>query len=201
MPTIIKLKLRHDAYDDNGHLVVGYHEDVDLDALTPRARSLAEAIAQCSDQQPLGIWVEHEKPIREHFPDWRMWFTEEEAALPDRRPWRGWSKFPATSPMTAVRWLEGEAQKIPPDWHVLGAHPHTPVPSLEAGAADRYLTRAQVLDYMRVRGRDISVSTWSAYTSRKRRQAPQPDRYVERTPQWKPETIDAFLDGSWSADG
>jgi hypothetical protein len=202
MPTIIKLNLRHDTYvydptpDGEGaepRLVLGYAENVDLDALTPRARAMAEAIAQCSGAQPLDIWVEYKEPIMDHMPDWRDWFTEEQAAQPDRRPWRCWSRFPATSPMTAVEWLEREARKIPPGWHVLGAHPRTPVPSLEAGAADQYLTRDQVLAYMRHRGVDISIGTWGGYTSRG--QAPRPDRYVARTPQWCPRTIDTYLAG------
>jgi hypothetical protein len=193
----ISLKLRHDAYDENDQLVLGYREDIDLDQLTPRARTVAEAIAQCSGHQPLDIWVERDKPLRETEPHWEMWYTPERAAQPERRPWNGWSRFPATSPMTAVEWLEREARKIPRDWHILGAHPRTPVPSLEAGAADQYLTRGQVLAYMRGCGRGISVSTWSAYTARG--QAPQADRYVGRTPQWLPSTIDAFLDGTWSS--
>ncbi|MEU2512043.1 hypothetical protein [Streptomyces syringium] len=112
--------------------------------------------------EPTDIWSETDTPIKDHMPDWRHWFTEEEASKPDRRPWRGWSRFPATSPMTAVEWLEREARKIPNEWHILGAYPDSPVPSVDAGATDRYLTRDQVLDYMRERGRDISISTWSS---------------------------------------
>ncbi|MFH0246034.1 hypothetical protein ACGRHY_27290 [Streptomyces sp. HK10] len=209
MPTIVSLNLRTDATDwrpdstgegAEPYTVSGYREDVDLDQLTPRARALAEAIAQCPGSQPLDIWVESDDPIRDRNPDWHHWYTEEQASQPERRPWRGWSTFPATSKMTAVEWLEREARKIPLGWHVLGASPRTPVPSLEAAKNDRYLTRDEVLAYMRARGRDISVSTWSAYTAKTRGQAPQADRYVGRTPQWKVETIDAFLDGTWKAE-
>ncbi|MBI0293320.1 hypothetical protein JBE04_02095 [Streptomyces sp. PRKS01-29] len=204
--TIVNIRLRDDATgyeptpDGEGAIPItvgGYHEDVDLDQLTPRARTLAEAIAQRPSRSAGDIWVEHEKPIRESIADWSNWYTEEEASQPERRPWRGWAAFPATSSMTAIEYLEREAQKIPANWHVLGATPQTPVPSKDEGAADRYLTRDQVLAYMRARGRDISVSTWSAYTSKKRRQAPPPDHHVGRTPQWKPETIDSFLAGTW----
>jgi len=200
MPTIVRLRLRHDAFDhsraEGDEFVLGYEEDIDLDKLTPRARAIAEAIAQ-SGGRPVDIWMERDRPLRETMPNWEMWYSPERAEEPERRPWKNWSRYPATSRTEAHAWLEEQAQKLPPEWHVLGARPDTPVPSREAGAADRYLTRDQVLAYMRARGRDISVSTWSSYTARK--QAPRPDRYVGRTPQWLEATIDSFLAGEWRA--
>lgn len=209
MPTIVRLHLRRDCYACVCHrdpvdctcgmpLIPGYAEDVDLDQLTPRARALAEAIADCPGARPLDIWMEHARPIREALPDWEQWYTEEEASRPERRRWRGWAPFRADSPMTAVAWLEREARKMPPDWHPYGARRDQPVPSREAGAADRYLTRDQVMEYMRDRGRDISVSTWDSYRARKPVPlAPPPDRYVSRTPQWLEATIDRWLSGEW----
>lgn len=192
MPTIVNLKLRRDSRRKNAP-----YEDVDLDKLTPRARTLAEAIAQTSLRTATDIWMESDKPLRETDPNWHVWYTEEQANQPEQRPWRGWSTYPIASTMTAIDYLESQAAKIPPGWHVLGASPDSPVPSLEAGIADRYLTRDQVLAYMRQRGRDISPSTWSSYTAATRQQAPKADRYVGRTPQWRVETIDAFLNGHW----
>jgi hypothetical protein len=183
MPTIISLSLRDGA--DN------HHEDVDLDALTPRARALAEAISQSPLRTRTDIWMEHETPIRDRIPDWQLWYTEEEAALPERRPWRGWSTYPIDSYMTPAEYLEQEARKIPPGWHVLGYSPHTPVPSIKAGAADTGMTRDAVLEYLRQRGRPIAVSTWSAYVARG--QAPSPARRIQRTPLWEREDIDAWL--------
>lgn len=207
MPTIVRLHLRHDTYadqpDKHGDLVLvpGYAEDVDLDQLTPRARALAECIAACPGGRPLDIWMEHDRPIREVRPDWQLWYSDDEASRPERRPWRGWSRYPATSHVPAIQWLEEQARKIPPDWHPLGADPHHPVPSRDAGAADRYLTRDQVMTYMRARGRDISVSTWDSYRARKPVPlAPPPDRYVSRTPQWLEATIDRWLSGEWKPD-
>lgn len=195
MPATVRLRLRTDCYND-GVLIPGYSEDIDLDQLTPRARTLAEAISQSPLKSPSDIWMEHNQPIKQHFPDWHQWFTPEQAALPDRRPWHGWSGFPADSPEPAVDWLERQARAIPVDWHVLGYRPHTPVPSLAAGAADRYLTRSDVVEYLRGHGRDIGTpSTWSGYVTRG--DAPPPDRRVGRTPQWRVETIDAYLDGTW----
>lgn len=195
MPAIVRLRLRTDCYN-GGVLIPGYYEDIDLDALTPRARTLAEAIAQCPGQYKKDIWLEYREPIRDHFPDWQHWFTAEQAALPDRRAWRGWSKFRADSPEPAVDWLERQAREIPVDWHVLGHRPDPPVPSLAEGAADRYLTRSDVVAYLRGHGRDIGTpSTWSGYVTRG--DAPPPDRHVGRTPQWRPETIDAYLNGTW----
>lgn len=126
MPTIVSLKLRDDAYE-NGNLIPATYEDVDLDQLTPRARALAEAVARTSLSTAVDIWMEHSTPICDIDPSWRMWHTEEQAARPERRPWRGWARYPANSPVTPVEYLEGEARKIPPDWHVLGAvSPETP---------------------------------------------------------------------------
>jgi len=198
----VNIKLRHDSTEmlphGEGYLprdVPAEYEDVDLDQLTPRARTLAEAVAQSSLRTAVDIWMERDKPIRETEPDWQQWYTEEEANRPERRPWRGWSAYPSTSTMTPVEYLEQQAQKIPPHWHVLGDHPTTLVPSKEAGAADQYLTRDQVLAYLRDRGRPIAPSTWSSYTARD--QAPGADRHVGRTPQWAVATIDAYLDGTW----
>ncbi|MFE3577825.1 hypothetical protein [Streptomyces vinaceus] len=183
---IVRIKLRWDSDDERAP-----YDDVDLDALSPRARTLAEAIAAAPLQTAADIWMEHEKPLRETVPNWHLWHTEEEASRPARQPWRGWARYPAESTVHPVAYLENEARKIPPDWHVLGHVPSKPVPSLAAGAADQGMTRDMVLRYLRGRGRNIAVSTWSSYVARG--QAPKPARYVERTPLWDRADIDKFL--------
>lgn len=167
------------------------YEAVDLDQLSPRARTLAEAVAAAPLQTAADIWMEHESPIRDIDPDWRLWHTAEQAALPERRPWRGWARYPIESTVTPVDYLEREARKIPPSWHVLGYRPDRPAPSLAAGAADEGMTRDMVLSYLRGAGRSIAPSTWSSYVARG--QAPKPARTVGRTPLWERADIDAWL--------
>lgn len=167
------------------------YENVDLDELSPRARTLAEAVAATSQQSATDIWMEYEKPIRDVDPDWQLWFSEEAASLPERRPWRGWARYPIESTVSPVEYLEREARKIPPDWHVLGHVPGAPVGSLAEGAADQGMTRDMVLSYLRGQGRNIAPSTWSSYVARG--QAPKPARHVQRTPLWDRADLDAWL--------
>jgi len=152
------------------------HVKVDPDRLTPTARALAQAIAAAGDT--VDIWMEAERPIRDTQPDWALWYTEDEAAKPERRSWRGWSTLPLGDTDPHDR-LEAEAAKIPPGWHVLGATP------------DREVTTAQLIVYLRERGRQITPATWRAYVARD--QAPKPRRYVERTPVWHLDDVDAWL--------
>lgn len=180
MPTIMKLALRG-----------GISEDVDLDALTPRARALAEAVHQRLGSQVV-IWVQSDKTVRQSFPESERWHSPEELDQPYRMGWSSWSDYPADSVMSQADYLEQQARRIPPQYSIIGAFPDQPVPSFEAGAADQSMTREQVLKYIhRKTGRTIAPSTWASYTARK--QAPKPDRYVSRTPLWDPATIDAWL--------
>jgi hypothetical protein len=149
---------------------------VDLDRLTPTARTLAEAIAAHPARVAGDIWMEADLPLRETLPDWDLWYTPEEAERPERRPWRGWSAEPLNGKDPHDR-LEYEARKVPPGWHVLGAHPDRPVPS---SGPIREATTEQVLAYLRQHGRGITAATWRSYVGRN--QAPQPSRHVGRTP-------------------
>lgn len=149
---------------------------VDLDRLTPTARALAEAAAVHPGKVAGDIWMEADVRIRDVMPDWELWYTPDEAARPERRPWRGWSAELLGEYDPHDR-LEREARKIPPGWHVLGAHPDQPVPS--AGPI-REGTIDQVLAYLRERGRPITAATWRSYVGRG--QAPQPVRHIGRTP-------------------
>lgn len=186
MPRTVLIRLRYSTDEHDAP-----YESVDLDQLSPRARTLAEAVANTPGQLASDIVMEHEKPIREVDPEWRMWHTEDEAALPERRPWRGWARYPIESTVTPVEYLEREARKIPPAWHVLGHAAHTPVPSLKEGADDDGMTRDMVLRYLRAAGRPVAPSTWSSYVARG--QAPQPSRWVSRTPLWERAHIDEWV--------
>lgn len=196
MPKIVSLKLRSDArryHEDTDTLedVFATYEDIDLDRLSPRARALAEAIAASPLRTKADIWMESDQPIRERTPDWHHWYTEERASQPERRSWRGWAKYPATSPTDPHRYLETEAAKIPPGWHVLGADPRTPV---QPGADEQLMTRHQVLTYLASHGRVIKPGTWDSYVTRD--QAPRPATRVGRTPLWSPADIAAFAAGT-----
>ena len=163
----------------------GRRTSIDLDRLTPTARQLAEAIADAPGRAAVDIWMEADQPISAT-PGWELWYTPEEAARPERRPWRGWSTVPLGAGDPYER-LEHEARKIPPGWHVLGARPDRPQP--DAGPV-REVTSAQVLEYLRGRGRPITAATLRSYVGRG--QAPAPVRHVGRTPLWDMGQIEAW---------
>uniref|UniRef100_UPI0030E095E5 hypothetical protein n=1 Tax=Streptomyces tubercidicus TaxID=47759 RepID=UPI0030E095E5 len=182
-------------------------EEVDLDTLTPRARALAEAFDQCGGR-PLEVVMEQSKTIRETVRNWQAYYTPEKASQRNRKVIRDWSRLRppaevadlpddvdvprrAAAQMTAVEWLEREARTWPLDWYVVSAVGCDPVPSMEAGAADQALTREAVLDYMRERGHPMDIKAWD--TLRGTGHLPDPDRYVCGLPQWKPDSIEAYV--------
>jgi len=195
MGNTVRVKLRRDTTDDDGNPVAALYEDVDLDTLTPRARALVEAVAATPLRTAVDIWVQRDRPIRDTAPDWALWYTDAQAAQPERRAWRGWSDYPATSTMSPAEYLEQQARRIPPDWHPLGAHPAAPVPSLEAGAADTGMTRDTVLTWLREHDRPIAPGTWTGYVARG--QAPKPRRHIGRTPLWDLADIEQWAAGTW----
>lgn len=192
--TTIRLMLRCDSYRDTGDVdeygvpvsefVPAFHEDVDLAVLTPRARSLAEALAQ----QKLGfmgltdILMGCEEP-ESAFPQ-----SEESLAVYGRRPSRRVftrSRFRSSDGMTAVEYLEREARSWPMDWYVIGAEGCDPVPSMQAGREDRAYTHHMAMEHLHV-----SPQAWDLLT--KAGNLPAPDRWAGRQPQWLPQTIDAY---------
>jgi hypothetical protein len=197
--TTVHILLRHStpALDNDGNaicddegrvqFVYAQPEEVDLDALSPRARALAEAVAASPLGSATDVWLESDDRIKDRNPDWAHWYTEEQASQQERRPWRGWAKFKATAPKSAVQYLEEQAAKIPAGWHVYGPTPDQPVPS----NTDTAMTMEQVLATLADHGRSIKPSTWRAYVTRE--QAPQPIRHVGRTPLWDSADIVAFL--------
>lgn len=165
-------------------------EPVDLDKLTPRARTLAEAVAQRLGGRCM-IWLQSTKTVREAIPDAERWYAPDELDRPYRMGWTGWSSYPAGSVMSQHDYLEQQARRIPPQYAIVGAFADQPVPSYEEGAADKGMTRDQVLAWLEARGRKIAPSTWTSYTARG--QAPAPSTYVGRTPLWDPADLDAWL--------
>jgi hypothetical protein len=167
----------------------GANVKIDTDQLGPTARSLAEAIANTDGRDTVDIWMEADQPLRDTTPDWNLWFTDAEAAHPERRPWRGWSTQPLGPAEDPHARLEYEARKIPPGWHVFGAKPNRPNNDREP---IREGDSRFVLAYLRQRGRDITPATWRSYVSRE--QAPAPARHVGRTPLWNLDDIDRWLE-------
>lgn len=201
--TTVTLTLRHTApvlteagepvYDgDYVRQKLPFAEVIDLDRLSPRARTLAEARAD-AEQNTVGdcgvVWMESDRPRREWMDHVEVWCTPEQADEPERRPWRGWAKYPATSSLDPHDYLEREAEKIPPGWHVYGARPDQPA----ASYGETGMTSKQVLAFLRDHGRRISASTWSSYVARG--QAPAPSRRVGRTPLWDPQDIAEYAAG------
>ena len=167
-------------------------EPVELDALSPRARALAEAVSQRLGGRCV-VWLQSARTVREAIPDAERWYAADELDKPYMMGWSGWSHYPADSMMSQRDYLEQQARRIPPQYSIVGAFAEQPVPSFAEGAEDRGMTRDQVLDYIEAKTkRRIAPSTWSSYTARK--QAPTPSRYVGRTPLWDPSAIDAWLE-------
>lgn len=160
---------------------------IDPDRLTPTARQLAEAVADTPGRDTVDIWLESDQPIRDTTPDWETWYGPDGGDRLDKRPWRGWNTQPLASGDPHDR-LEHEATKIPPGWHVYGAHPDRPLPDV---GPIRELTVKHVLAYLAENGRKITPATWRSYVGRG--QAPAPSKWVGRTPVWLLEDIEKWV--------
>jgi hypothetical protein len=216
--TTLTLRLRHDCHtvgpDGLPEPVPARDEDVDPDVLSPRARALAEAIADCG-RGPLNIVMETRTP-----PENGVFTPEQQAAwaeLAARRPAADpgvrlgtvtVTRMPADSPRTAEEYLETTASNLAgglpgrPHWYPVGAGTGMlglgttnvrRVPSADAAAEDPHLTRDAVLARTSYRGRPMGITAWDTLIGTG--YLPDPDRYVAgRTPQWLPATVDAWLD-------
>lgn len=175
--------------------ISSYPEEVDLDALTPRARALAEAMHAARDRStPVTlVWrsLVRDNPAF----DWQYAEHPDRDAIGAQQqttmyyPWR--AAVPADSRTTLMEWLETHAHELPLDCHVQGPAHEGPVPSMAAGAADVHVTRESLLPYLRSAGVPMSPQEWDAL--RGTPEHPRPDRYVCGRPQWRPETLDAWI--------
>jgi hypothetical protein len=179
---------------------------VDLDALTPRARALAEAVAQLpgSRKGAGDILCEHRtKTRRDMSPDAEAFWPPERLAEPARLGWALWDRYRADSEVPPVEYLETQARKIPPEWRIVSgkaiAQPEQPpVPSSQAAGDDDRLTPRAVVEYLATHHkRHIGPSTWRSYASRG--QAPAPVGRVGRESLWAPADVDAWATGQWQA--
>lgn len=207
----ITLLLRTDAKhiaDDNATItpIPARPDAIDLDQLTPRARALAEAVAQLpGGRKGAGeILCQHTSKTRADLtPNAAVWLSEEQMGQPARQMWSAWDRYPADSATAAADYLERQARKIPPEWAIVGgwatgSPQPAPVASAAAGAADDLLTVRGVVDHLaRHHNRHIGPGTWRSYASAKRRQAPAPVDHVGRESLWSPADVDAWARGEW----
>ena len=176
---------------------------VDLDSLTPRARALAEAVAQLpGGRKGAGeiLCLHTTKTRADMTRNPELWLSPEQMAEPARQTWSAWDRYPADAEMGAAEYLERQARKIPPEWMIVSAWAmgsrFEPVPSLQAGAADDGLTARGVTEYLAAHhDRHIGAGTWRAYVARN--QAPQTVRRVGREGLWSPSDVDAWVRGDW----
>lgn len=190
--TTVKLKIRKASAPT----------EVDLDALTPKARALAEAIHMSAGHQPLGVLCDtgrtkgddpNHRYVHGTGPD-----ADRIAAQPDLRFVTNFRMLPRDSETSAEEWLERNARSLPYDaWPIAGAHSSMQplderVPSADAAREDRCLTRDQALRYLGERGILISNDTWIML--QKAGNAPQPRHYAlnGRLPLWHVDDLDAY---------
>lgn len=179
---------------------------IDLDALTPRARALAEAVAQLPGARADAgeILCHHRTKTRgDMTPDAESWLSPERLAQPARQAWAKWDIYRADSEVSPVEYLESQARKIPPDWrivcgHAVGRPDPAPVPSSQEAGNDNRLTPRAVVEYLAAHHkRHIGPSTWRSYVARG--QAPAPVGRVGRESLWSPADVDAWATGEWRA--
>ncbi|ACU71734.1 hypothetical protein Caci_2825 [Catenulispora acidiphila DSM 44928] len=180
---------------------------IDLDTLTPRARALAEAVAQLPGKRKGGgeIMCEHRtKTRRDITPDAESWLPPERLDEPARQAWARWDIYRADSEVPPAEYLEIQARKIPPEWrivcgHAIGLPDPAPVASSQSAGEDDRLTPRAVVEYLATRHqRHIGPSTWRSYAARG--QAPAPVGHVGRESLWSPVDVDAWATGQWHAD-
>lgn len=205
--TTVTLTLRTDTRDltaeqyEDGTLpwILAEPDDIDLDALTPRARALAEAVAQMPGRRKGAgdILCEHRTLTRRDVtPNPEIWLRPEQMDDRAEMRWSAWDRYPADSEMPASEYLERQARKIPPEWAIVSAliaasaRPE-PVPSAAAAAEDDLLTVRGVVDHLaQHHGRHIGPGTWRGYVARN--QAPEAVRRVGREGLWSPADVDAW---------
>lgn len=209
MPTPVTLLLRTDAktISDDGDisLIVAHPDAIDLDGLTPRARALAEAVAQLPGAHKGAgeILCEHRTLTRaDTTRNPEIWLSPEQMGEPARQSWSAWDRYRADAEVQPVEYLERQARKIPPEWRIVSAWAmgsrFDPVPSAEAGAADDGLTARGVTEFLAKHyDRHIAPGTWRAYVSRN--QAPKPVRRVGREGLWLPSDVHDWARGVWVA--
>lgn len=147
-------------------------EEVDLDALTPKARALAEAVAAQTFHNCVKIWVRN-------------------IVTGENRPWRGWmAHYPAESKITPAGFLEMEARKFPPDWQVPVQDSSRRPQEWEVRHTDDLMNRDEALARLRAQGAAVPIDNLF------RGDMPRPIRHVATgtasMPLWSAAEIDQW---------
>lgn len=124
----------------DGERVTPPRDEVDLDRLSPRARALALTVAASLGGNAGFVWIESDRPRNESYtPEQRAAYGDPgHDAQPIRQEWSSWDRFYADAPEDAYWYLERQAAKIPPGWHIIGPDPHTRVADPHQPADDWY---------------------------------------------------------------
>lgn len=187
----VMINVRHDT-----RLMASYPEPVDLDSLTPRARALAESLLPPAGAlRVVEIVLETSEPQPRLNPERERVYGDVLRGRfdPDgrRRETQRFHYMRADSSENPATFLERRARELLDGWYPVSARGGPRVPSAEDAAADRYMTRDQVITYMRGRPGALSVQGWD--TLRPTGNRPDPDRYASGVALWLPATIDAYL--------
>lgn len=179
--------------------------DVDLEALTPKARAFAEAIHASPGHQPLGVLVNTGKTKGDNPNHTYLHGTgpdaDEIAAQPDLRLMGNLELIPRNAETTPEEWLEFNARQMPYDaWPIAGARSRIEpleerVPSADAAREDRCLTRDQALRYLGEKvGQYVIASNEAWIMLQKAGNAPSPQHYAlgGRMPLWHVDDLDAY---------
>jgi hypothetical protein len=154
---------------------------VDTEALTPKARALAETLRTTLGAAHLtAILLRSTRPLRDmpagQVPGIDLWYTTDQLDSPDLVTWDSWSYYPPDSTVPASLYLEQQAARLPIDyWPVPDRHAQIPAYADE----DELLTRDRVFEILRVLGQPMTRS-------------PKPDEYIGRTPRWRMSTIKSW---------
>lgn len=179
--------------------------EVDLDALTPKARAFAEAIHASTGHRPLGVLVDTGRTKGEN-PNHALLHgtglkADEIAAQPDLRFMGNLELIPRTAHTSPEEWLEYNARQMPYDaWPIAGARSRVEplterVPSAEAAREDRCLTRDQALHYLGDKVGLYHLVSNEAWTMlQKAGNAPAPRHYAlgGRMPLWHVDDLEAY---------
>ncbi|MDG4795085.1 hypothetical protein [Micromonospora sp. WMMD1082] len=168
----------------------GTIRSIDLDTLTPRARAIAEALAQAKLPR---IKIRSVRPARElHVPEYLpMLFDDPDA--PETRIHDSWWKWHDLDPEPSIHTvLEWEAQKLD-GWYPV-ADDGTDLPSSQAARADDSLNRDQALALIQAicPGAGISIDTWMRNATRGIKGYPAPVRHNGHVSLWSEAAVRAW---------
>lgn len=183
--TMIKLRLPIDPDTER---------TIDLDTLTPKARAVAEAIAQARAAR---ILLRSNRPRRDLYrpEDAERFFTEDELCEPETTGHSSWWKCVPSTPQELHRWLEWEARKFPRHYPI--ADNKTDLPSSQDARLDDGLTVDQVLELIRLvaPGKQPGKDAWMRKATKGVDGYPAPVRHNGYRSLWSEAQVREFAAG------